>query len=483
MFKSTITQTAMTSEAANVYFGTRISANTYNSDDSMKATLRALLHRRMPKDATISAGTYRCSYNESALRDGASIIKDMLYNKITVDKDFISIVSISGTATYRNGMMELIEKEFISVEKECANKDYEQLKNVSELFKNSFAVLAFICKADRSVVIFVDNLNLSKYHFLQCALLGMMPWYHTKEFGMTDDEKALIYSFRETDDAKYIEAINKLASGIDMESGRIHKLLDGFEKEIDRRRIESLNSNVVTCRRDIESYLNSIADLYTRINDYLISISGLENKISDDGDNELADYFIRNKRLQLERVNRDVVYFNIFDYLEYFDEDAAKKVIKNKNSYIYRYTDNNSSAGVTKTEMERLATAIFLDQEIKVRFCAAFYIDIRRSLCSYNSSPNFGTRGINYLPNTHIHRYGCLGGNSSRIAYLMGNGDYIGAIEQCIASCRSLNLHDSTVDARFFGEIDDPDKKIFELPDGRVVNIKEAATWAVENAD
>ena len=57
----------------------------------------------------------------------------------------------------------------------------------------------------------------------------------------------------------------------------------------------------------------------------------------------------------------------------------------------------------------------------------------------------------------------------------------IGAIEQCIASARSLNLHDTPVCRQFImdlmGGAEGCRTKIFETEDGQSMSTKEALEW------
>ena len=57
--------------------------------------------------------------------------------------------------------------------------------------------------------------------------------------------------------------------------------------------------------------------------------------------------------------------------------------------------------------------------------------------------------------------------------------NYIAAVEQCVASCKSLNWGDSTVMESFMNSFWDGTKCI-ELPDGSVVNAEQAVRWLEE---
>lgn len=210
---------------------------------------------------------------------------------------------------------------------------------------------------------------------------------------------------------------------------------------------------------------------------------GLEAKIASniDGDSEIMEYFIRNPNLVLEDVTDSYMYFCTKGYLEYFDPDMAEAVIKNKRSCAYGYGYCTREQNIDKAQ--RLMSEIFLEDapRLRIRFCAAYKFNLNGNV---DAIPNhdFGYEFTGYMPNTHINEFHCMGGYSKTINGLLQRHDYIGALEQCVASCKSLNWGDSVVLERFmrifWAENSAP--RCIELPDGKVVNAKEAIQWLEE---
>ena len=76
-----------------------------------------------------------------------------------------------------------------------------------------------------------------------------------------------------------------------------------------------------------------------------------------------------------------------------------------------------------------------------------------------------------------------MGNYSRTINDALAKRDYITALEQCVASAKSLNLHDSAVMDNFmanFTRNSGTSCKAIELPDGRVVHPKDAIKWLEE---
>jgi hypothetical protein len=100
------------------------------------------------------------------------------------------------------------------------------------------------------------------------------------------------------------------------------------------------------------------------------------------------------------------------------------------------------------------------------------------------SGHDYGYECRDCTPNPHIDGYSCLGNYRQSINELLSRHDYIGAIEQCAASCKSINFNDSTVMCelmrRIYGVADRQgaiNTRCFELPDGSVVTPEEAISW------
>lgn len=124
--------------------------------------------------------------------------------------------------------------------------------------------------------------------------------------------------------------------------------------------------------------------------------------------------------------------------------------------------------------------AIFVDRKIRLRFCAAYEFDLQGQVTGLNNhefeQSVFGT----YMPNPHIQQYHCLGNYAQQINLFLQQQNYIGAIEQCIASCISLNWNDWTVIEKFLSVLLQDAwgvQRCIELPDGSVVSATDAIEW------
>ena len=176
--------------------------------------------------------------------------------------------------------------------------------------------------------------------------------------------------------------------------------------------------------------------------------------------------------------------------MEYFEEDIVESVLENKRSFIYSYSDY-SDYGISKEDMGLLIKKVFLDKEIKLRVCAAYQLDISsdvhtRTIGSVTDDDTRLSKFGTYVPNPHIERYSCMGDYQYVVNECLSDGDYIQALEQCVASAISLNFADSTVMEFFMEKLYRRNSrnyniKAFELPTGEIVDPKDAIKWIHEN--
>ena len=115
---------------------------------------------------------------------------------------------------------------------------------------------------------------------------------------------------------------------------------------------------------------------------------------------------------------------------------------------------------------------------LKIKVCATYTINIVNRQCEAIQGYDFTIVAPDYMPNPHINSYRCMGNYRSAITDAFRRNDYIGVIEQCAASCSSLNWADGTVMQSFMrNTMYSARNKFIELPDGTSVTIDGAVEW------
>ena len=444
-----------------------ITGEAYDGDISFLATLRALVYPRIKGDETIRLRFRSTSYSADTVNNHTSeAVISAVYNPRNVDDGMITVNSFSGSSSDIQANFKVFEYHFTKV-----YNGWERIEKITDFFRKSFYSLCYIHPENRKVLILVESLSLKEMHYLQCAILAFLPWYFNPEDGVEEDEMNLINSLREKTAGAYEACIAKIAEKYNFRETYIRESLKGIEAKIGREECKNIERAIRGIESDIKSYSDSISTLLVRKMEQDTKLLGLKMKIEESEDNsEIMDYFLCNKRLFLTNVeDNGTIEFFVKDYVTYFDEDMVKQVLGNKRSYIY-----SRSSNYDKSDVEKLMRAIFIDQTLKLKFCAAYMLDIRNQRVRALSGYDFGSDIVGAIPNYHIQEYSCLGNYERIINESMRKNDYIGVLEQCVASCKSLNFSDSTVMETFMIRFASNRNKCIELPNGDAVTFSDA---------
>lgn len=486
MFKASINSTPFTTEAANDFFE-NINGESYGSDITFLATLRALVAPRIPADEKIRLlfGNSRYTAADIGERSVENAVKLICENVVYVD-DFDNgtfyVHNLCNSSDNNMASMSVLEKKLPAV-----YPGYARLEAITAFFRKTFNVDCFINTEKKCVLVFVDSMDNRKMHYLQCAILAMLPWYFDKTVGVTEKEMELIQSMRETSPDRYNRVLLELSQLYDFKTARIKRMLKGFERRFEREEYDRTVNLIQNIDRQIENLDVQLGLKLRERNEQCIRLSGLDQRINggEEEESEIMEYFLCNNKLSLDRVSGTEIRFVVKDYITYFDRDMAHCMIRNKNSLAYR-----KRRSVSVPDAEMLLTEIF-DSDVprlKIKTCAAYCINITGrdtgSTSTGISGYHFNAEFNDAIPNMHIQRHSCLGNYRSALNTLIQKRDYIGAIEQCIASCKSLNFADSIVMEEFFNSFysgSDYNNRCIELPDGNVVNPEEAIRWLKEH--
>lgn len=479
MFKQEIANTPFCSEYAENLFNTKIAYDcsysvVFGNDRTFLSTLRALVYPRMGESDVIAFSTY--DINRRIRQNANAGTISLVYD--SSGRNEIRVYNVIGSDA--SEWLKLISDHFV----EYDNR-FQKLEKVHDFFRKTFNVVCFINPKDRSTMIYAENMNTQKMHYLQCGIIAFLPWYFDPKDGVSEIEMQLINSLREKDPSNYLRTLEKMAEQYDFKTKWIRSQLVGVETAYERAEVERLESIISDVNRRIREYSEAVAGYISQNEDNNIRLLGLRQKIAEHGDedSEIMEYFLSNKKLVLLSAGETFIKFGFKDYLVFYEEEQAEKYINNDKSYLYDSSFFRSS-GITKAGLKKLLKAVFLDQEIKLRFCAAYKIDFREGIYP-QSGFQYGYEFEGYTPNPHIDAYRCMGNYIQAVNQYLERRDYIGAIEQCCASAKSLNFADSTVMIEFVKRICGVSRyhnneKCFELPDGSVVDTKGAIKYIVD---
>lgn len=474
LFRDIITSTALTSRFADEYFMDKICGENFQRDCTFVSTLRALVTPRMGDGEKL---TFCVNSGRPFHGDPEEIVSCVISESFMESNGWIYLLNLQGSN------QDSIDKNMKAIEDlfDSTHPGFCRVVKVTDFFRKVFRVLCYVNVEKKAVFIATENIDIKKYHFLQIGIFAFLPWYFNPADGVSDLEMDLINSLREKTPDKYEECIGKIAEKYDFRSAGIKSLLTGFEKKYEQVKRDQTLREIESIVYEINRLNETIGEYLTRKRDADNLLFGLDMKIANGGgDSEIMEYFMRNKRLFLEDVRGTTITFVVKDYITFFDEEMAKAAIENESSYVYRQ-ERRIGDSVNPKDMKLLMTAVFIDQKIRMRVCAAYQFQLEGGVHAI-SGYNYGSDFRDCMANVHIDRYSCLGGYEMQINTFLRANDYIGAIEQCVASCKSLNFGDGAVMREFMSRLYetsgyDSNIKCFELPDGRVVKPKEAIEY------
>lgn len=474
MFDNKIRRTPFNTSFANTACG-HIDGEPWANDNTFVSTMRALLFNRMPKESRITFSTYSYNYAKSVIdTNDARNVFNAVVPKIEDDTIKLIVFNNVGldSVVNNNAFLDFIEA---NIEKRYPVK---RIEKITSYFKKTFRCLCYVSTEHRQCFIFTESIDLRMYHYLQVGILAFLPWYFDKESGTTEKEIALLESLRMKRSDRYMECLADIARECDFRSEYTQRSLKGIETRVERQEIEALTSRISDSELTIEELQNRITSKLSEIRDYNIRIMGLRAKIAHDEENgiesEILNYFMKHKnRLFLEYADDNEIRFVAKDYLMFWDKDIARKLFDNSTSVAYN-CGNEIRGPYTKEEMKELFEEIFIRKNFRIKVCGAYDFNIANMRVSAPSGYAYSYEFDDCLPNPHLDRYGCLGSYQSAITEFMKNSDYIGAIEQCIASCRSLNFADGPVMNALFRswyKIEgSANVRCIELPNGEIVD-------------
>ena len=473
MFTDLISSTPLTSAIADQVFG-RVGGAVIFTDRSFISTLRALVFPRMPEGDNLALDFFsiRTGVDPLAPSVPECDLIDRLFERRFKDPGTLTIVDIPNT-NYCDGWMTWIGDNFVKY-----HPGYTRVDKVTDFYARVFPVQCYINPSIKSSVVFAAGITVPRMHYLQCGIFAYLPWYFNPADGASDDEMALIESLRKRTCDDYLHLIGVFASRYNLRELGIRTLLKGFESKYERFEIEKIVGDIRNAIDRIDELNTAIAKCLAQKREMEIRLSGLQNRAwQAEEQSEIMDFFLSNENLQLDDVGDDNMQFTVRAQLRHWNEDIADSMLRNPNSVFFMPNGRRCDNIIPHDDMKRLLNAVFIDQTVRINFCARYNFTLCGDVRGLSHTSYNGCEG--YAPNPHIHFFACMGDYTRYVNQFLRNNDYIGALTQCIASCQSLNLGDGAVMREFakmiYGLDGQVSPRCFVMPDGQILTAKEAA--------
>lgn len=392
---------------------------------------------------------------------------------------FLSEISQDNTITFCVWDKVDVVRTLIGVMKGLKNDWEEEEAKELTLMKERLGIMLRIFRnnKDKSTVVFTNVADYGAWHYVVCLFNVFCPWY-IKDW--TDDESELVKILAKENSSMdaICQAMNDMViTAVDVDLARKKYYLDGYEQRLRGIQREKYKKQMDNTRAMINQALNSLKNLYREYEEQSLLVSAIDNNKSKSS-NELMNYFLGNKNVSVVTGDMDGnITYVVTGYMMLFDPEIAKEYINNMESIMYTQP---AACGLTEDDARSLMTGIFIDASVKVRMCSAWTISFGGAVLP-KVEYFHGDKPKGYLPNTHLNKYGCLGGWQQVLEESCDKLDYVYAVDATCAENGNLNLGDTIVLREFLKDLLRRDAVVLELPDGRVVNYVDAIEWIKEN--
>lgn len=461
------------SNIANEFFSIR--GETFNNDSSFLSTMRALLHKRCNGSEIFFGYRNFNTAGASTTQLGPKQVFDAIWS-VPFGENYLQVCNLTGTAEDNAATFTLYddpERGFTA-----QYPDFVEAKDLQLFVKNRGKLNArfYISENYKETLVICEDLSIPTYHLLQSLTPRLFPQFFVNS-PLDNEELALLDSLTYRTATEYERLIAILAGRIDFRSHLIKTIIGDFEKSGRREEIRRTKEQIDNYRCELEQLEGRYAQYIANLDELNIKLSGQELALESASDgSELIDYFTCNRNIMPVSVFGRSMRFTVKTFFGSFDPEMYSTYLSNHQSCLF--TGYEYLPAFKKIDdRRRMIEAIFADDPaMKVKMCSNYTIDLRGN-CSTTRGYNYGNDFVDYVPNPHIHYYACLGNYQRYINSALRSGNVVGAIEQCIASAKSLNLCEPHTTRYFLSGVFNNTNKIIRLNDGRDVTPEEALEY------
>lgn len=445
------------------------------SDGTMISTARALIARRIPEGQSFDVKL--CNITQSSDASPAESLEGTIannYSKIDDLKNMIVIVqnrqSITGGMDAEK-FIEGLDQKFFS-----DHPGWEKAEKSDTFLNQYFKVRVMINKAQNAAILFTERLTMSFWHLLQSVFPTYVPMLF-KDKPLDPKEKAVLKSLTMRGSNNYVREICNLEEFYDIRNKRIQALIGGFERRTREVQLEAIDNELANIRANMDRLMDQYRQQLEAQDNANIRRNGMVFAIDNaNDDSELVSFFQANKAVDVISVSGTRITFVVRAALEpaLFDCDAYETYRENKTFF-----DGMVCGGAFANweDRRRFMDAMFMDRKFKIRLCGVYHLDIRGDL-STSSGYDYPANCSDFIPNYHLQHHGCLGDYRRKVIEYLQRGDTMGAVSSCIASAKTINIHETAATFNpFMVEVFKSTKKCIEFPDGTTMTPAEALEW------
>lgn len=448
--------------------------NSFCNDYSLMTALRMVIYPVLEEDESYTVVTkdlrYPCKKPTSD-----RVIKELGISNDNDADNTLTVITVRSNGdnidretgkilpTYSDPWFRLLSNSVLKYKQEAG---WQSVGTVNTM-TSDFHIWCITNVERHSTTIIAEELNPCWVHALSMVTPMYFSWIPQEKYDDTWKRYGRAMLTENLDEFNMLVA--EQAAKYDFSTVRVKRLLDGFEKRMTERELSAVNDQIRRVDDDFNVYQDKVREILEKRSEYIIRKMGLEAQLEEGkGDSAIMSYFLANKNVHLESTDDAKLTFVVTGYLNNFDKSLARRAIERSGSLFYAYTNGD----VSHEDAERFAKAIFIDQTYKLRICAAYSVQIGsdvRALSGYRFNSEYDT----YAPNQHIQVNACTGGYRTTLNEMARDGNWVGAIDLCMASAYSLALNDPSAQSQMRWIYEHIDKPVIETKDGEIISTAE----------
>ena len=335
-----------------------------------------------------------------------------------------------------------------------------------------------------AVGIFINSSDIRLYHLL----LSFMSLYYPSLFAskpLTDKDYALIKSLSKKDHVEFYNCVRNLVQPYVKEFRMLQ--LSGLIKQMHEGKIQHALNDVNNQRATIDNLEQRYGEAIAMLKQLIVTYEGLKaTENFDDAEKELVEYLSENKDIHNLDFRDHNLYFSVSTLLNRYNAEAWNTFKERGLIYDGDYGATHMLEVFNKKENRKLLLDNIFSEDplLYIKICGNYQIDLRS--CRLYTSETYDYVQADpiyktYLPNPHLKIFGCLGEYKNRVMNALQAGNYVAAIELCVASAGSVNLDETTQTFRpFLGWLLSNREKVLVTKDGTEMTTEEALVWLSE---
>jgi len=417
-----------------------------NGDEAGASLCYALLYPRLKDREDQPAVSVVCHSISNESYDTAAVV-NAIAGPSSYDR-CLRFEFISSSVQFWTSLNEMNNTEKGTVFQSIVGLNYTELVPVERAIKQE-SVEAIVLQQDsfrealgygKTVVLVKGAFTQKRWHTLMSFFPILFPCFFVDK-RVDQDEVAFCKSLLESTSDRFIKYLKFFEEKYDYRKDRIVSYLTGFTKSHYTRRIKDLTNDIQQKESYYEGILQDATHVYREIEEKKLCLQALV--IGGDGtsptsEQDLIDYVVRNRGITVNSANNGRINFTVVTYLNNYDADMAERLLANVRSFYHDDSLYANGASITPKSWRKLLKAIFVDEKFKIRMKAGFDIDFARGQLEF--SDGYLGSITNAIPNPHLVRFHCLGGNGKAIHDAIKSYDYLGAINSCVVATGNLNV-------------------------------------------